>query len=259
MKSIRSADNAEFKRWRRLVGNARFMKAHGRTLAEGLHLAQAVLDAGHPVEAALVRAGSSGAALDACLARIDQTRVRELSPALFDALAPVERGSGLMFEVPFERAPAPRRLTGDVLFLDGVQDPGNIGSLLRVAAAAAVGSVLAAPGTAALWSPKALRAAQGAHFGLLLVEDVAPDGLADWFTGPWIGTAARDAVRLWDAALPNGETGWMFGSEGAGLSPAATARCAMQVSIPLAAGVESLNVATAAAVCLFERQRRRCT
>ena len=88
---------------------------------------------------------------------------------------------------------------------------------------------------------------------------MSPDSLGVWFIGPWIGTAARDAVRLWDTALPNGETGWMFGSEGAGLSPAATARCAMQVSIPLAGGVESLNVATAAAVGLFERQRRRCT
>ena len=259
MKSIRSADNAEFKRWRRLVGNARFMKAQGRTLAEGLHLAQAALDAGHPIEAALVRAGASGHELDACLARIDTARVRELAPALFDALAPVEHGSGLMLEVRFGRAPHPRRLAGDALYLEGVQDPGNIGALLRVAAAAGVGSVLAAPATAALWSPKALRAGQGAHFALQLVEDVALDDLGSWYAGPWIGTATRDAQCLWDAALPAGQAGWMLGSEGAGLSAEAAGRCALHVSIPLASGVESLNVATAAAVCLFERQRRKRT
>ena len=259
MRSIRSAANAEFKRWRRLAGNTRFMKAQGRTLAEGLHLARAALDAGHPVAAALVRAGASGAELEACLARIDAGCVHELAPALFDALAPVERGSGLMLEVPFDRGSAPRRLAGDAMYLDGVQDPGNIGALLRVAAAAGVGAVLAAPTTAALWSPKALRAGQGAHFGLELAEDVPLETLDRWYAGPWIGTAARDAVCLWDAGLPEGPAGWMLGSEGAGLSPAALARCAVRVSIPLAAVVESLNVASAAAVCLFERQRRRRT
>ena len=259
MKAIQSAANAEFKRWRRLAANTRFMKTQGRTLAEGLHLAQAILDAGHPVAAALVRAGAAGAGLEACLGRIDTARVHELAPALFDALAPVEHGSGLMLEVPFERATAPRRLSGDVLYLEGVQDPGNIGALLRVAAAAGVPAVLAAPATAALWSPKALRAAQGAHFALRLVEDVTLEGLDDWFTGPWIGTAARDAVCLWDAQLPVGQAGWMLGSEGAGLSPAALGRCSLRVTIPLAAGVESLNVASAAAVCLFELRRRQRT
>jgi len=259
LKAIQSAANAEFKRWRRLAGNPRFMKTQGRTLAEGLHLAQAVLDAGHPVAAALVRAGAAGADLEACLARIDTARVHELAPALFDALAPVEHGSGLMLEVPFERATAPRPLSGDVLYLERVQDPGNIGALLRVAAAAGISAVLAAPATAALWSPKALRAAQGAHFSLRLVEDVSLESLDDWFAGPWIGTAARDAVCLWDAQLPVGQAGWMLGSEGAGLSPAALSRCVLRVSIPLAAGVESLNVASAAAVCLFELRRRQRT
>jgi len=259
LKAIQSAANAEFKRWRRLAGNPRFMKTQGRTLAEGLHLAQAVLDAGHPIAAALVRAGAAGADLEACLARIDTARVHELAPALFDALAPVEHGSGLMLEVPFERTNAPRRLIGDVLYLEGVQDPGNIGALLRVAAAAGISAVLAAPATAALWSPKALRAAQGAHFSLRLVEDVSLETLDDWFAGPWIGTAARDAACLWDAQLPVAQAGWMLGSEGAGLSPAALSRCVLRVSIPLAAGVESLNVASAAAVCLFELRRRQRT
>ena len=259
MKAIQSAANAEFKRWRRLAGNSRFMKSQGRTLAEGLHLARAALDAGHPVAAALVRAGASGPELDACLARIDDARIHELAAPLFDALAPVEHSTGLMLELPFERGAEPRRLTGDVVYLEGVQDPGNIGALLRVAAAAGVSAVLAGPATAALWSPKALRAGQGAHFGLRLFEDVGLEALDAWFAGRWIGTAARDATSLWDARLPEGEAGWMLGSEGAGLSAAALERCALRVSIPLAAGVESLNVASAAAVCLFERQRRRRT
>jgi TrmH family RNA methyltransferase len=192
------------------------------------------------------------------LARIDPAVVHELAPALFDGLAPVEHGAGLLLVIAFE-TPAPHRLAGDALYLDGVQDPGNAGALLRVAAAAQVRNVLAAPGTAALWSPKALRAGQGAHFALTIAEDVAAEQLQHWFAGPWIGTEARSARSLWETPLPNGDLGWMLGSEGAGLSPAARARCSQHVRIPLASGVESLNVATAAAVCLFERQRQHRT
>jgi TrmH family RNA methyltransferase len=232
------------------------MRNQRSTLAEGLHLARAIVDAGRPIEAALVRRGAAGAELEACLAHIDRAALHELAPALFDGLAPVEHGAGLLLVIAFD-IPTPRRLAGDVLYLDGVQDPGNVGALLRVAAAAQVRNVLAAPGTAALWSPKALRAGQGAHFALTIAEDVAADQLEQWFGGPWIGTEARSGSSLWDTRLPATDLGWMLGSEGAGLSPPARARCSQQVRIPLAEGIESLNVAAAAAVCLFERQRQR--
>jgi TrmH family RNA methyltransferase len=155
-----------------------------------------------------------------------------------------------------EQHPLPGRAQRDMLYLDGVQDPGNVGTLLRTAAAAGIRDVLAGPGTAALWAPKTLRAGQGAQFRLRLHEQVAAGSLPGLLAGEWIGTDAGGGEPLWSIALPAGPVGWIFGGEGAGLSAAARAVCRRRVSIPIDAAVESLNVAAAAAVCLFERRRR---
>jgi TrmH family RNA methyltransferase len=115
--------------------------------------------------------------------------------------------------------------------------------------------VLASPQTAALWAPKVMRAAQGAHLRLDLREQVDCDRLP-LLQLHWIGTDLEADTSLWDAELPTRPIGWVFGAEGQGASTAALAACSMRLRIPLASGVESLNVATAAAVCVFERQRR---
>lgn len=143
-----------------------------------------------------------------------------------------------------------------MMYLDGVQDPGNAGTLLRTAAAAGIGDVLAGAATASLWSPKTLRAGQGAQFRLRLHEQVNPDALPSLLDGEWIGADARGGDSLWTALLPAGPVGWVFGGEGAGLSAAARSVCRRVISIPIDSAVESLNVAAAAAVCLFERRRR---
>jgi TrmH family RNA methyltransferase len=184
--------------------------------------------------------------------------VYELAAELYDRLGLVEHGAGLTLVLQLP-AVAAAPAVGDAVYLEGVQDPGNTGTLLRIAAAAGVRQVYAGPGTAALWSPRVLRAGQGAHFRLHLAEDVTLDALPERFAGPWIGTVVRAAAPLWAVELPAGPMGWMFGSEGQGLSAPALARCASRLRIPLDAAVESLNVATAAAVCLFERARRLST
>ncbi len=253
MKRITSGSNPRYRRWLRVATQPRAVRELGATIAEGAHLAESVLAAGVPIEAALVRAGSR---LDDWLARLPAgAEPIELPAALYDQLGLVERGIGLalVFAVPAEDTHVPR---GDLLFLDGVQEPGNVGALLRVAAAAGVGDVWAATGSAALWSPKVLRAAQGAHFALQLREGVGLDMLATQFKGPCIATVLGAAVSLWNVALPAGPVAWLFGSEGQGLSASALAAASLRVQIPMAAGVESLNVASAAAVCLFERRRR---
>ncbi|MFN3565192.1 MAG: TrmH family RNA methyltransferase [Burkholderiaceae bacterium] len=152
-------------------------------------------------------------------------------------------------------APEPRDLAADALYLDGVQDPGNVGALLRVAAAAGVRHVLAGPGTAALWAPKVVRAGQGAHFALALHE-IADPAHVKTALRPWFGADAHAATSLWEVALPAAPMGWIFGAEGRGLSAGARAVCDAVVTIPMASSVESLNVVSAAAVCLFERRRR---
>lgn len=256
MKSISSADNASFKRWLRLVEAPREVRSQRRTMAEGLHLAEAIHAAGYAVEAVLVRKGTNRPEVHRWMETLVAAGVAafELTAGLFDRLSPVERGSGLLLLIP---VPEPQPLAGgDALFLDGIQDPGNAGALLRVAAAAGVRHVLAAPGTVGLWSPKVLRGAQGAHFRLQLHEEIEATAARSVLPMPWIGASAHTGTPLWDADLTDRAIGFMVGAEGAGLSPSAAAACDRYVTIPLASGVESLNVGAAAAICLFERRRQ---
>lgn len=260
MKAILSSANPAYRNWLRLARQPREVRRQRRTLAEGLHLAAAAIDHGHPIETALLRAKSPPSAeRDRLLEHLRGAGVTcvELASDLYDALALVEHGVGLALVIAL---PDPRTtpLAGDAVYLDAVQEPGNAGALLRVAAAAGVRHVLAGPGSAALWAAKVLRAAQGAHFVLDLREDVAPGALgAPPYAVLWVAATAADAIPLWSADLPAAPLGWVFGSEGLGLSAAALAVCRLRVRIPLASAVESLNVASAAAVCLFERRRRQ--
>ena len=260
MKSIASAANPAFKAWLRLATQPREARAQGRALAEGVHLAQAALDAAMAIEGVLLRRGAASAEA-ARLAESAMARGAagyELAAALFDRVSPVEHGAGLIFVVRIPSHPLPARARRDMLYLDGVQDPGNAGTLLRTAAAAGIEDVLAGPSTAALWAPKTLRAGQGAQFRLRLHERVEAGMLKEVMDGAWIAAEASGGEPLWSARFPAGPLGWVFGAEGTGLSATARAACALAVSIPIDGAVESLNVAAAAAVCLFERRRRLC-
>ena len=262
MKAIASESNPSYRRWLRIATVPRAAREVGQTLAEGLHLAQAAGNAGFPVEAILVR---RGAAQGAVASRV-QDLLRnsggglpcyELAPALYDRIAPVERGAGLTLLVS---VPRPERLHAadeDLLYLDGIQDPGNAGTLLRTAAAAGIRHVLASANTAGLWAPKVLRSGMGAHFRIAIHEHVAAQELPAVLQGEWIAAVAHDAASLWETDLPAGRSvGWILGGEGAGISAESLAVCTRRVCIPTSGSVEWLNVAAAAAVCLFERRRR---
>lgn len=261
MKAISSPSNPAFRAWLRLAAQPREARAQRRALAEGLHLGQSALEASVAVEAVLLRQGARGADVErlAAAATAAGAAGYELTSALYERISPVTHGVGLMLVVTVPDHALPARAQHDLLYLDGVQDPGNVGTLLRTAAAAGIRDVLAGPATAALWAPKTLRAGQGAHFRLRLHEQVGAGSLPAVLDGSWIGTDARGGEPLWSAALPAGPVGWIFGGEGAGLSAAARTVCQRLVSIPVEAAVESLNVAAAAAVCLFERRRQRFT
>ncbi|MBK9245878.1 MAG: RNA methyltransferase [Burkholderiales bacterium] len=258
MKSIDSTANSSFRAWLRLALHPREARTQARALAEGLHLAQAALDASMAIEAVLLRRASASAeALRLAEAAMARGAVGyELATSLFDRISPVEHGSGMIFVVAVPAYPLPAKARCDMLYLDGVQDPGNAGTLLRTAAAAGVREVLASPATAALWAPKTLRAGQGAQFRLRLHEQVGAETLPGLLDGTWIGAEASGGEALWSTRLPPGPVGWIFGAEGSGLSAAARSACGLSVSIPIDRAVESLNVAAAAALCLFERPRR---
>ena len=134
------------------------------------------------------------------------------------------------------------------MVLDRLQDAGNVGSILRSAAAMGFGQVLALKGTAALWSPKVLRAGMGAHFALHLAEGLSVDDLKA-LTVSMLVTSSHRGDFLHHAKLP-WPCAWVLGHEGQGVQPALEAMAHQSVRIIQPGGEESLNVAAAAAICL---------
>jgi TrmH family RNA methyltransferase len=141
------------------------------------------------------------------------------------------------------------------LMLEDLQDPGNLGSILRTAAAAGVRQVFLSRHSVHCWSPRVLRAGMGAHFALAIYEQAELPALIGRFPGTVVATDARARRSLYELDL-TGPVAFLFGNEGAGLSPVLARAAHVTAAIPIARGVESLNVAAAAAVALFERVRQ---
>ena len=249
---ITSKDNPLLQRLRRLARDPAGYRKGGELWLEGEHLCSALQQRGQqPAQAVISAAAWDQPALRA-LAQW-APRVLRVPDALFDGLSALPSPARIGYLLPVPAAPAIDPQAASVV-LDRLQDAGNVGSILRSAAAFGVGQVLALQGTAALWSPKVLRAGMGAHFGLRLVEGLQPDDLAA-LQVPLVGTSLATDHLLHRATLP-WPCAWVLGHEGQGVSAALLARCALQVRIPQPGGEESLNVAAAAAVCFYEAQRR---
>jgi TrmH family RNA methyltransferase len=175
--------------------------------------------------------------------------------ALFAAISQVEHGVNIAFIVATPRPEQPGVLAQSAVLLDGVQDPGNVGSILRSAGAAGIKQVFCSPGTAFCWSPKVLRAAMGAHFVLEIFENVDLEALVRGAQVPVLATSGYAAERLYDLDLKR-EVAWVLGHEGQGVSSQLLELATHRVAVPHAGQVESLNVAACAAVCFFEQLRQ---
>jgi RNA methyltransferase, TrmH family len=156
------------------------------------------------------------------------------------------------------RTPAPHATAPLVLVLAGLQDPGNVGTLLRSAEAFAASGVLLLPGTASPWNPKALRASAGSAFRVPAVNVTETDalGLLARHNIPAIAAVARDGMPVNEAPLANA-CALLIGNEGAGLSDKLIARAAHRITIPMPGNVESLNAAIAGSLLLYEAARQR--
>ena len=256
MKAIASRDNSQFKDLRDLAHDTRRQKREGRTLLDGTHLLAAALD--HGVMPDLVAVGEEAVAqpeVAALLERLLNVPVLCLRTALLHEISELKTPVGILARVAV--LPAPTFMpAGDCLLLDAVQDAGNVGTLLRTAAAAGVCDVLLGPGCAGAWAPRVLRAGQGAHFSLAIRESVDLAAFLRDYAGQSIAAVAHAGRSLY-ALDYAGPTAWLFGNEGAGIDPAFVALATAHATIPLAPGSESLNVGAAAAVCLFEMRRQR--
>ncbi len=258
LKAVTSRDNPLYKRWRLLASTAQARKKEGLSILDGVHLVNAYLEkCGAPEWVAVSESGLKRPEIERAVRACSGDVVR-LPDALFESVSVVEHGAGIVAAVKTPREVLPPTISGDCLILEHVQDPGNMGSMLRSAAAAGVRQVFCSPKTVYAWSPKVLRAGQGAHFGLLIVEGVELDEVLARLAVPLVATSSHAKTTL-DALDLSQPVAWLFGNEGAGVSPGLLACATWQAAIPMPGGSESLNVAAAAAVCLFEsvRQRRR--
>ncbi len=257
MRRIAARDNAHYKALLKLSQSSRERRKSGHVLLDGMHLIEAYEQNYGSIEEVLVsETGARRPENARYLEGRASLAVTLLADTLFDALAVVDTPSGIMAIVA---PPQPVRgldHDGDTVLLDGIQDPGNLGSILRSAAAAGFRQVLLSEDCAQGWSPKTLRAAMGAHFQLDIHEHSDLVGFLALYRGQSVATVLDGSSSLYAASLRQ-PLAWVFGSEGRGVRPAVATAADQRVHIPMLGSSESLNVAAAAAVCLFETLRRR--
>lgn len=252
---IQSRDNPRLRAAARLLASSRERRKAGRCVLEGVHLLEACLAGGITPETVLVDADRVAApGLPEILARIDPTRILFVASRIFAESTHLVSPAPVIAVVPTPVSD-PAAVGEFVAVLDDIQDPGNVGTILRAAAAARVDTVCLSANSAFAWSPKVLRAAQGAHFHLAIVEPIDPSGFARAFAGRVIGLVVDGGTPVFDLDL-TGPVALVVGNEGAGLSAPVRAACTGLATIPMPGRFESLNAAMAATVCLFEKVRQ---
>ncbi len=258
---IRSRDNPTAKTLVALAHSSRERKKTGLTVLDGIHLVDAFLNSGRKPEYVVVAESSQHAIETVALTgRLSDAGIgcSVLADALLAEASQLESPATTMAVV---RTPVSVSIPSDanaVLVLDNVQDPGNVGAMLRCAAAFAIPHALLGVGTAFAWSPKVLRAAQGAHFSLNIVEGAPVAEFLHRFGGASIALVpnAANATRLGDTDMRQ-PTAILVGNEGAGLSDDVLAAATQQVTIPMPGGMESLNAASCGAIAMYELSRQR--
>lgn len=258
MKTISSRDNPLYKELKQLATSSQARRKAGRTLLDGVHLCQAYLELrGSPQQCIVSEAALGNPEVADIVARCEalKAHVTALPEALYNTITQVEHGVGLMFLVDTPVRPIDGPLRVNAVLLDNLQDPGNVGSILRSAAAAGITEVYCSAGTAFCWSPKVLRAAMGAHFVLTIFENVDLAALMANAAIKVVATSGYARTVLYQADLRQ-PVAWLLGHEGQGVADDLLALAAEQVVVPHLGQIESLNVAACAAVCFFEQLRQ---
>ncbi len=255
MKRVTSRDNADYRRLLRLAESPAERRDSGLLVLDGVHL----------VEAYMAAYGSAQVELFARESAVDNPEIQGLmeraqgsktllADRLFDAAAPVEHPTGVMAVAPIPASEAVHE-GGLLVLVDGVQDPGNLGSLLRSAAAAGAGGAWISEGSADAWSPKCLRGGMGAQFRLPIRTRIDLPAATRDLRRKVIAMDSAGGDSVYEVDL-SGPVAIAIGAEGRGISAGVLARADARVRIPMEAGMESLNAAAAAAVVLFEWRRR---
>ena len=257
MKTVASRANAAVKAMARLIASAPERRRRGVVVLDGTHLVGTFLDASSSIELLMVsRSALERPEVARLVARVPDAKVTLVADAAFASISTVESATGLLAVVP---TPPGKPIPPDadlVVLVEGVQDPGNVGTLIRSAAAAGARHVALSPGCAFAWSLKTVRAGMGAHFALNLLEEADLPAFLEGYRGTAVALAGGEPRSIYDLDL-RGPVAICVGNEGAGLSRAILDRAGARASIPMPGPVESLNAGVAGSLCLFEAVRQR--
>lgn len=253
---INSEHNKILKHLRKVSESAKYRRKNRQTIIEGVNLTRSFLDSGQtPVlvfftESALDNSEAREIIEDTSLSGVDKILVGESN---FSKVSDLENGIGIGFlvEIPDFKSV---RIDRKSILLENLQDPGNLGTILRTSVAAGIDRVYISSGSVSAWSPKVLRAGMGAHFGLEIYENCELKRLILDANVPILATSLQAKKTIYQQDLKN--VAWLFGNEGNGVSDELMELNVRPVIIPQSDKIESLNVAASVAICLFEQVRQ---
>lgn len=252
-KHITSRDNPIFKYLKKLADNARERRTERKTILDGVHLIESYCQAFGEPELVIIPEGKSSLEATHLMQQFEHVNTIMFPTLMFAELTPVATSTGILAVIKLPASPPPAKVEF-ALMLEDIQDPGNLGSMLRTALGAGVDAVYLSKGCTDAWSPKALRGGQGAQFYLNIIESVDLLQTMQQFAGnTYATTLAGESLYAQDLSKASA---FVIGNEGAGLSDKLIQAASKQISIPMHEDLESLNAAAAAAICLFERRRQ---
>jgi len=248
---ISSRGNQHFKHLKNLNESPRYRHEVQQTILDGIHLIESYAECfGAPDSVALIE----GSNIDKIAPYLNEdTQLLEFPASLFSEIAPVISPTGILASINIPRIEIPKK-QNCILLLEDIQDPGNLGSILRSASASGVDLVYLSDHCADLWSPKVLRGGQGAHFHLPCIEKAIFSDITKTFTGKIFATTLN-GKSIFKENL-KGPVAFIFGNEGSGLQSETLDLTSHIIHIPMQKGIESLNVSAAVSVCLYEKYRQ---
>ena len=248
---ISSRGNQHFKHLKKLNESPRYRHEVQQTILDGMHLIESYAERfGSPDSVALIEGGN----IDKITSYLNEdTHVLEFPAGLFSEIAPVISPTGILASINIPHLEAPKK-QNCILLLEDIQDPGNLGSILRSAGASGVDLVYLSDHCADLWSPKVLRGGQGAHFHLPCIEKVNFSDITKTFTGKIFATTLS-GKSIFQEDL-KGPVAFIFGNEGNGIHSETMRLTSHSIHIPMEKGIESLNVSAAVSICLYEKYRQ---
>lgn len=252
---IESKENPKIKHLRGLIEQQSYRKKQQQTILEGTHLCLAWLAESRPIQSIFTTEKALEHPDFETIQAQYKGHIFVISEVLYKDLSTLGTSLSCLAVVDIPRSSKAVDFTIDTLILEGVQDPGNVGTLLRSAAAANIRQIICTTGTATLWSPRVLRAGMGAHFALHIYEQVELERILSQFKIPVFATSSHQATSLYQQDLRQ-PCVWILGNEGQGISDFALSQ-AQAITIPQPGGQESLNVAVAGSICFFEMVRQR--